>query len=437
MAHSNKHIHRRHRLTGPLLAGTLVLALAACSGGDGPAQGGADGETITLTLSRPGDSKTVQEVYTPIIEAFEAAHPNIKVETIEMGFDESFKRFPLMAATGTLPDISIPSNLLMYQLAEGGALMPIEDRIGADIREDVPENLWASATFDGEIVGIPGDAGSIVLWYNADVFTAAGLDPEKPPTTWDEMREYAQIIEEKTDADGIGLNGFARNDIVDVFSAFTAGASSRGTWFWDESTQQVRVEDSDPADALDFLASLVSDGLTQPSVETYNRADARPLLRDGKVGMIFDGPWPIGSLKATSDPTQPGSPYRTALLPGKTGTGRTTTSANSWVLSATTEHPDEAMELMRYLVTGDAAIAQAFGYGGLPTLSSLMESDKFQGGVWTALIESLSLGVPAKPVQPDLTLVNSSIPEMVQRVLLGQQSGKQSLRQLADSQGWD
>src|SRR5690606_20574019 len=118
------------------------------------------------------------------------------------------------------------------------------------------------------------------------------------------------------------------NDMLDTFGAIVG--AQYGEWYWDAETESVMVNDA-TIGATDFLGMLVADGLTQSSVESYNRADTRSLLRDGSVGMTFDGPWAIGVLNAAVDDiTSPDSPYRTTRVPGPNGPDATAMSLSCY-----------------------------------------------------------------------------------------------------------
>jgi len=401
--------------------------------------GGAQAQgTVTLTFTRAGDSATVAKIFDPMIKVFEAAHPNVKIKSIPMGFDEANKRFPTMVATGTLPDVSLPPDSLSASLGQKGAFLVLDGKLSKDMVADIPKGMWSApcANADGKTIGVPANAGALVLWYNVNLFKKAGLDPNKPPKTWDEFIADAKTIKEKTGVKGaLGLNGFARNDIDDMFGA-TLASRSGGQWYWDNKTHSVRV-DKAVAEDLDFLRSLVAQGLTQPNVDAYNRADTRKLLRDGDVAMTFDGPWVIGSLKGAADPTSPQSPYRTALLPSTKPPGATSLNLSCWNVSKASKHPDLAIKLVEFLSSAKNTLAHARGYGVIPVRTSVLRSDAFAHQPWNALaLAAAGDTVPAKPGVEDLSLVEKVIPGMIQSVLLGKAKGMEALKSLAESQGW-
>jgi len=394
-------------------------------------------EKVTLTFVRAGDSATVARVFEPILKAFEKENPNVTIKNIPMGFDEANRRFPLMAATGQLPDVMLPPDSLSATLGVNGAFLNLEKKISDDLEKDIPKGMWGfpCASGKGQRFGVPANAGALVLWYNVNVFKAAGLDPDKPPRTWDEFVAAAKQIEDKTDADGLGLNGFARNDIMDMFGAMVASRHN-GEWYWNDEKDAVKVNAAN-AEALDFLRTLVANELTQASVDSYNRADTRSLLRDGKVGMTFDGPWVIGALRKVADVTAPDSPYRSTRLPGMTEPGATSLNISCYNISAKTKHPEWAVKFVEFLSRPEHMLTHAQGYGVVPVRTSMLTSKTFDGQPWHALAEAAAgTTIPAKPGVSNLSLVETVVPNTIQSVLLGKAKGKEALEALAREQGW-
>jgi ABC-type glycerol-3-phosphate transport system substrate-binding protein len=424
---------RTNTMKHALRGAAASLAIAGFAAMIAPAQA----EEVTLTFVRAGDSATVAKVFDPIIAAFEKENPDIKVKSIPMGFDEANRRFPLMAATGQLPDVTLPPDSLSASLGADGAFLRLEDKLDKELVGDVPAPMWKfpCAAKGGKLYGVPANAGALVLWYNVKVFKDAGLDPDNPPKTWDEFVAAAKTIKDKTDADGYGMNGFARNDVMDFFGAVVGSRS--GQWYWDEEKEQVKFADAGVIEALDFMGSLPARELTQASVESYNRADTRSLLRDGKVGMTIDGPWAIGALKQSVPITSPESNFRTTLLPGMKAPGGTALNVSCYNVSANTKHPAEAIKFVEFLSKPEYMLAHAQGYGVVPVRTSVLKSDSFAGQPWKALAEAAAGETyPAKPGVTNLSLVENVIPNTIQSVLLGKANAADALKALAEEQKW-
>jgi ABC-type glycerol-3-phosphate transport system substrate-binding protein len=141
-----------------------------------------------------------------LIAEFNAAHPDIQVEPLYSGSLWTFRdKLMTSIAGGQAPDIAYIDQFWSPQLARTGAIVKMQDFIegpnGID-RDDIVPIAWETATVDGEIWTMPYAISNQVLYYNKDMFREVGLDPEKPPTNWDELIEYGKLLTRDVTGDG-------------------------------------------------------------------------------------------------------------------------------------------------------------------------------------------------------------------------------------------
>lgn len=414
------------RALGRVAAAGIVLGAFA---GSALAQ-----EAVTLTFVRPASAEVFAQVYQPMLDAFMAEHPGVTVQPVIMGFDETYQRFPLQASSGELPDVFMAPGHLFSTLMAADALMPLgDDVMDTRLKTDVPPAFWNAVSKDGTVYGVPGHIAPLVLWYNADLFTQAGLDPDNPPTTWSAWLDAARTIKEKTGVAPIGLNGFARNDLTDLFSAMFTAAS--GQWMWDPEKQQIKLDDPAAGKTLAFLRQLVEEGLTQPNVDQYSEDDIRVLLRDGKAAMIVSST----SVMSVVGPENSGTRFRTAQVPAADGVeGASVMSIDSWAASATTQHPDLARALI-YFVTNEANQKSAAQiYGSVPASQSILATDPtYSQGAWPTFVAATGHGFPAKPTTDSMQLSDSDLPTMVQSVETGAATPAEAIAAFKSQIGWE
>ncbi|MFJ6675541.1 ABC transporter substrate-binding protein [Actinosynnema sp. NPDC091369] len=192
------------RAAGLLLAGSLSLTAVACSQADDGGTSAGGKVTISVNGQPPQTQAFDRKVFDEDVAEFEAANPDIDIEPHE-GFMDP-KTFSAKLAGGQLEDVfyayfTDPANLIARRQA-------------ADITDyvkDVPhydairQELRDVFSKDGKVYGVPTANYSMGLLYNRTLFTQAGLDPDQPPKTWDEVREAAK----KITALGEGKVGFA------------------------------------------------------------------------------------------------------------------------------------------------------------------------------------------------------------------------------------
>lgn len=194
----------RRALAG-LGVAALAVTLAAC--GSGPAATttapttAATPQKVELSVVGllPGASQEAQDNLANQVKEFEAANPEIKVTTHE--YEWKATTFAADLAGGTLPQVfEIPftdaktliANKQISDMNDQLKLFPFEGAFN-------PNVLQYGQGADGHVYAIPAKSiYGIGLHYNRDLFTKAGLDPDKPPTTWAEVRTYAKQIADKT-----------------------------------------------------------------------------------------------------------------------------------------------------------------------------------------------------------------------------------------------
>jgi ABC-type glycerol-3-phosphate transport system substrate-binding protein len=192
---------RSKALIAGIAAIGVIASLAACS-----TPAASDGKvTITVVSLIPGSDQSAFDAFDAQVAQFEKANPNITVKSQE--YEWTGPTFAAQLAGGTLPDVFTIPFTDGKTLIENGQLADITDLVnGLDYSSKFNPNVLSQAQgTDGKIYGLPTAAYGNGLQYNRAIFTAAGLDPDKPPTTWAEVRADAKIIADKT-----GLTGFAQ-----------------------------------------------------------------------------------------------------------------------------------------------------------------------------------------------------------------------------------
>lgn len=208
---------------GKAVAAAAVVAvgvglLAGCS----PSTPSSDNGTVAITVASliPGSSDDAFKEFNQRVADFEKANPNIIVKPVE--YQWTGPTFSAQLAAGTLPDVFNVPFTDSKTLANAGQLADITDAVKAlPYYSKLNTSLLQVAQNDGgSIFGLPYGPYAYGLSYNRDLFTKAGLDPDKPPTTWDEVRADAKQISDKLHIAG--------------FMVFTSG--NTGGWGLTEQT---------------------------------------------------------------------------------------------------------------------------------------------------------------------------------------------------------
>jgi sn-glycerol 3-phosphate transport system substrate-binding protein len=144
-------------------------------------------------------SGTNGENVTSLVADFNASHPDIVVTEQNKGnYQETLNAVITASGQGEGPNITMIFDLGTPLAIDSGFFTPIEDVLTpeqlAHAKEDIAAPLINYFTIGGKLYSIPWNNSTPILYYNKDMFTAAGLDPEQPPATWQELEEDCAAI---------------------------------------------------------------------------------------------------------------------------------------------------------------------------------------------------------------------------------------------------
>jgi multiple sugar transport system substrate-binding protein len=255
----------------PSPAATAAPTAAPSTGASEAPSQAAEHEPVTIEVGalRPGvTQEAVDALYEQIAE-FHAKYPWITVDPIE--YNWTAPTFTAALAGGTLPDVFTIPFTDGKGLIANHQIVDIDARVRALGYADKfnPNVLVNGQDEAGKIFAVPTAAYGMSLTYNRSLFTAAGLDPNSPPTTWDEVRTAAKTIADKT-----GVAGYAQ-----------MATENTGGWQLTTSTY-----------ALGGRMEEVKDGKT---VATVNNDKTKAVLQrlkdmrwgDNSMGSTFDYAW--------------------------------------------------------------------------------------------------------------------------------------------------
>jgi multiple sugar transport system substrate-binding protein len=294
---------------GVALASAAALALAACSSGSGGgSSAGGSGGTTTLKLVvadyGTGPSNTSSKYWDTIVNAFEAAHSNIKVTVTTIPWTNFDSQVQTMVQNKNYPDITEGDYFSNY--AQDGLLYP-----ASDVLSD-PSNLLpafqAQGTYNGVQYGMPFTTSSRTLFYNKKLFAQAGI--MSAPQTWADVEADAAKITKLGDV-GFGLplgNEEAQAESLLWMLGDGGGYQTAGKYTIDSPANVT---------AFTFLKGMVAAGDTEPNPGTVDRTPLWEQFAQGKVGMINGSPALIPIIQSANVLTA--ADWTSVPIAGKTG----------------------------------------------------------------------------------------------------------------------
>jgi multiple sugar transport system substrate-binding protein len=281
----------RRTIALTLVGALTATALAACSStgsGDGES---ADGKTTLKVVSLlPGSEPEAIDAFNEQVKQFEDAHPDIDVVPEE--YEWKATTFAAQLAGGTLPDVfeipftdakTLVENKQIADLDTQFRTLPYADKFN-------PAIIDAGTGPDGHVYAIPAkNVYGVGLHYNRALFESAGLDPDSPPTTWDQVREYAKKI---ADANP-GVAGYAQMTQNNTGGwQLTVNTYSRGGRVQDVADDGKATESLDndgTQDALEFLKALRWEDNSMGSNFLLDWGTMNEAFAAGQVAMYTSG----------------------------------------------------------------------------------------------------------------------------------------------------
>lgn len=362
MSHSSQRarpiIEASRRLRKGLVA---ALAIAALGCAQAP-------PTTELTFSTWG---SIEEIDTlrPLLAEFEAANPDVPVRLIHIP-DKYPHKVRLMGAARIMPDVLFMENQSLPGFAKRGALRDLGPFLKADAElksDDFYKPVMDAMSWKGTLYGIPRDLSNLVIYYNQDMFDAAGVPYPKAGWTYEDMVATAKKLTKGDSQFGMGFSPFPLywlpylwSDGVDVMDP--------------AMTRSTLLEPATLA-ALKRYADLRLEHKVAPTEAQMGNARMSQLFAQRKIAMMISGRWVVPGFRKKLDFKWDVAPFPR----GKVGSV-VDADASGWSISASSRQPEKAWRLVRFLAS--AKSIRAFTESGLivPSRPDVAKSQAFLGG---------------------------------------------------------
>lgn len=276
-----------------------------------------------------------------------------------MPWDSFFQKLLPSLAVGKGPDIAAFDTSYIPRYAESGVIAPIDDLYEGYIDKDtlIPA-MYNNLKWKGKTYGSPMNYTSLLLYYNKDMFKEAGLDPNNPPRTWKELKEYALKLTKDTNNDGK----------VDQYGFVIAAKQTIPMWpivIWGNGGRiikdgEVFINKPKAVEAVESMASLIKEDGISPIGLTGAECDK--LFETQRAAMYFCGPWMVNGFKNA------GINFGVAQVPAREDGRRITlgTSVAMVLNKASLDKKEAAYEFFKFWNSKKSQIYWSLGSGFPP-----------------------------------------------------------------------
>lgn len=353
-----------------------------------------------------------------IAKKFEEAHPGVKVqvEAYGDGFDQ---KLTAAMGAGSPPDVMYMWNFPSYK----DSLLPLDDLIAKDAAElnlaDIPQGLQNTAKIDGKTYGLPVGFTTHVVFYNKDMFAAAGVPEPKAGWTWDDLRADAAKFRNKDQK----VYGFAVDAKPDPYD-FEQFLWSDGTKYISDDGKTLDGYMNSPA-AVEVL-TMFADMLKTEQAVGLNIGDdtsGSDLFKGGKIAMFQSAMW------SKSGIDQSGIHYGVAPMPTfGSKPVHSAIDASAISIAKDSKEPDLAWEFVKFYSTPEAVKMRK---GDLPVRTSVVkELGMDQDPVFKPFFDILAVSnreTHAFLKNPNWSRIQDNLAKAIEATMIDQGNAKEHL----------
>lgn len=362
---SKSNLSRRDflRLTGITAAGALLTACEARASKTTPVGSGA-----VQLVYQDWRTEWFPGMAQEMLAKFNSNHPNIRV-FYTPDPDNLEVKMPADMAAGTAPDVLSGCCDFFPAWANAGHLLDLRPYVEADLDQETiqdwsPAQYQALFTRDGKQFGLPKYHGALALYYNKDLFDAAGLDYPTDQWTYD---DYLEAMKKLTVQKGGQIVQWG--SMFDIaWDRIQIHVNGFGGHFVNPDDATRCEMASPPAlEAMEWLRQRMWDDRVMATFLDVQNAETRQAFIQQKVAMVEDGSWALRDILENAA-------FRIGVAPFPTGPKRHATLATTdgFGIYAGTKHPEAAWELLKFLVSKEYGRAMARTHFLQPARASLV-----------------------------------------------------------------
>ena len=385
------------------------------------------GEKTKLVFLRSGTEPERKAYWEKMIAGFEKENPNIEIEFQECPYGDDFEtKLNTGFASGTAPDI------INFTMASLGTRVPLGQYAALDEyvdkwdgKDDFMENALNLGKVNGKIYGIAVFPDPRMLAYNKELFKEAGLDPDTPPATWQEMLDDHKKLIKKDDSGTVVQTGFAMptsgTSMQHYMSIFIEENGVKN--LVDEDNNEILCNSDKAVEAVAFMKEVADAGVI-PFDCSNSEQDPFGMGTAG-MGIVTDQTYKQlneGALKG-----------KIALASPLKNTQQATFCGMSFMfMSGETKHKDEVWKFIEYVSSPESMWTRYEDLGTTPIRESLKEKFIEQDPETNQVIyDSINCGT-GSPKVPYATSVYNIINEAMEKVMYDVETPKDAMDTAAE-----
>jgi multiple sugar transport system substrate-binding protein len=298
-----------------------------------------------------------------LIAEFEALNPDIKVEYEWVTSSQYEEKLLTELAAGIGPDLWHVRDRSFLTFFRVGAFAPImPSAFGVETQEDILA-LYDPGTMepymmDGVLYGVPKEHNILTLYYRMDHFREAGLDPNKPPTTWDELVEMGKLLTQRDNRGRLLRSGFEWNNAASgKLTRFASILYQAGGDFFNEDMTESIINNEAGLKAAETYIAPIKAGIYDPGFHLEED------FENGRVSMTTSGPYLPSNISLKYPHLEYGVDYAAAPYPViEGGEPAAIFTGWGWVVNARSQNQEAAWKFIAFMAEHPGLWLQRTGF---------------------------------------------------------------------------
>jgi ABC-type glycerol-3-phosphate transport system substrate-binding protein len=393
-------------------------------------------ERVVVTFWHSFVSTTIPSLE-ELINRFEKEHPDIRINAqyVPTG-DALIQKLVTAIQSQTAPDISWLHADFLDKLVEADAIYDMrtfidgEDGLSQEEMDDIFDQLLQTFTHKGILYALPMEATTLALVYNKDHFRAAGLDPEKPPETWQQLREYANILTKDKNGDGI------RDQYGFYIPAYPASGPLSvwvvlqwSPYIWQAGGDIIHPEGNRVlfnSDAGVAALTLWRDIYRDLNFSNYSFTHDMGFA-SGSLSMIMDGPWDLPTFRKMKNVD-----WGIASLPAGPKQKATYMAGEGLAVFKQSKNPDAAWTFIKWVAQPEIQAMFSMSSGYLPIRKSVLERDDYKeflekDHAMKGFVEQIPIARKRPTIEKYYIDINQNIADAIEKTIIGSKDPKAAL----------
>ena len=366
-------------------------------------------QTANLTESQ------YEPVWKATIAEFEKENPGVRIEPVLVARKDHWTKFVAAAQAKKAPCIVTVD---LTTAAYNGYLMPLDkywNAEPAEFRRAWSEAMLSASKWKGQLYGLPIWGGTYAEIYNRDLVTKAGLDPAKPPKSWNDYMVWAKKLS--------GSDHWA--------TAVLGGKTDTTTrlllmWIWSnggeafnaDMTEATFAKNPKSLEAIKFYLGLVKDGVAAPAPTTTNYLEQTNLFAQQKIATMRNAYWALAKVSG-DNPAMKGRMF-VAPGPANVPNAPTLTSVAASSISASCPYPEQAWKFIKFDAGKKWTVERAKVANWMPTRNDMADDPAIKSDPLLAQFVQIGNNARSYPLPSPIwaEIAANDIVDAVQKALL-------------------